>query len=231
MNSSLEKLYSSKWGELSEAFKNILDNDIFEIKPTNPLLLKIADEDSFRDADIRLMIYGQETNSWGEQFNPNINSTIEIYDEFFNSDYCFTYGGQFWNGISRFLSLLQKKYPDKTIRFVWNDIVKIGKYADKGFPPEYIYKVERECFSVIKEELEIIKPNVILFLTGPNYDSVIADNFGNLNYRAIEPFSGREISEITVDGFPNSFRTYHPNYLWRNDIDFYFETIINRIKI
>ena len=40
-----------------------------------------------------------------------------------------------------------------------------------------IYKIEKEHFSIAKEEVEILKPDVILFLTGPNYDQYIKDKF------------------------------------------------------
>ena len=138
---------------------------------------------------------------------------------------------QYWNGVRRFINLLQAKHPNKKIKLVWNNIVKIGKYDDKGFPPDYIYEVEREHFSIIKQELEIIKPNIVLFLTGPNYDSVIQDNFGTIEKQALAPFSERQISKVKLDNVDLAFRTYHPNYLWRNDIDSYFDTIINEIKL
>lgn len=115
---------------------------------------------------------------------------------------------------------------------IWNNIVKIGKFDDKGFPPDYIYEVEREHFSVIKDELKILKPTIVLFLTGPNYDSVIADNFGELTYSKLPTdYSEREIAKVNLTGVPFAFRTYHPNYLWRNDINSYFQTIIDKINI
>ena len=70
-----------------------------------------------------------------------------------------------------------------------------------------------------------------MFFTGPNYDSIVHDNFGKLEKQALAPFSERQISKIKLDGVDFAFRTYHPNYLWRNDIDSYFDTIINEIKL
>lgn len=116
-------------------------------------------------------------------------------------------------------------------KVLWNNIVKVGKHGDKGFPPDYIYEIERDHFNVITEELNILKPNIVLFFTGPNYDSVIADNFGEIEYKAIEPFSQRELAKLKLFDIPFVFRTYHPNFLWRNDIDSYFDTILNNINI
>jgi hypothetical protein len=231
MNNQLLNLYTSKWDDLCTAMKPILLDDTLELKPTCPLLISIDDAEEFNRADVRLMICGQETNSWNHQFHDNQQSIIDNYKSFFNDGECWAYGGQFWNGVSRFGSLLQAKYADKKIKLVWNNIVKIGKYNDKGFPPDYIYEIEREHFSVIKEELEIIKPNIVLFLTGPNYDGIIHDNFGLLEKQNLAPFSTRQISKLKLEGVDFAFRTYHPNYLWRNNIDSYFNRIIEEIKL
>ncbi len=176
------------------------------------------------------MFYGQETNSWYENFNPNIKQTLVCYDTFYNSGQCWNYGGQFWNGVSKFWTMLEEKFPNKKIRYIWNNIVKIGKYKEKGFPPDYIYEVEQNHFSIIKDELQIIKPNVVIFFTGPMYDSVIEDSFGKLNYIPLAAFSERWLSKVELSGVDFAFRTYHPNFLWRNNIDNFFQTIINEIE-
>ena len=231
MNNSLLDLYDSKWDALCSAMQPILDDNSLEIKPTCPLLLTVPNAEEFETADIRIMVYGQETNSWYNEFHPNNQPIIECYDNFFNRGECWSYGGQFWNGVSRFISLLEEKYPDKSIKLLWNNIVKIGKYDEKGFPPDYIYEVERNHFSVIKDELEIIKPNVVLFLSGPNYDSVLEDNFGQIELQPMSPYSQRQLAKVKIDGIEMVFRTYHPNYLWRNNIDDYFNKIVGQINL
>ena len=230
MNQELKQLYLSRWEGLLSEIKPILDDENLEVKPANPLLITFDDENDFKHADLRIMFFGQETNTWCGEFRTDVGSILEEYDKFYNKEVCWSYGGQFWNGVGRFFKLLQEKYPNKEIRFIWNNIVKIGKDGDKGFPPDYIYEVERGKFSVIKEELEIVKPNIVLFLTGPNYDSMIADNFGKVVYSPIAPYTGRWLSKIELEGIDFSFRTYHPNFLWRNNIDKVFNTIINEIK-
>lgn len=238
MNKQLFDLYSSKWGELCSALKPILEDDNLETNPTNPLLLYIDNEEDFKNADIRVMIFGQETNGWFEDAdglfsgeNSDLQPILDCYNRFYNSGQCWSYGGQFWNGFSKFWTMLEEKFPNKKIRYIWNNIVKIGNSDKKGFPPDSIYEIERKHFSVIKDELQIIKPNIVLFLTGPNYDTVITDNFGQLNYSALLPFESRGLSKVSLSGSDFAFRTYHPNYLWRNDIDSFFKTIITEIKL
>lgn len=230
MNNSLKQLYNSKWTEYYNELQKIWKGDKFVKKPTNPLLLKIDNETDFKKAEIRIMIFGQETNGWYEN-SDDLESIINAYQEFFGTDYCYSYGGQFWNGVNRFRSMLQEKYPDKKIRLVWNNLVKTGKSDGRGMPPDYIYQIERYNFEVIKEELKIVNPNVVLFLSGPNYDKIIKDNFGALKYEPLAPFSERQLSKIAFDSVDFCFRTYHPNYLWRNNINSYFDRILKEINI
>jgi len=234
-NEQLFKLYSSKWDNLNSELNRILEDGDSDIKPANPLLIHIDSEDDWEKADIRLMFFGQETNGWFGEWReesrpgrPGIADLQEVYDVFFNKNA--GYGGQFWNGIKRFKKLLQEKYPEKKISWIWNNVVKTGKEDAKGLPPDYIYEVEREHFPVIKDELKITKPNLVLFLTGPNYDGIIKDNFGEIAYQAVTPYSARQISQVTIDNVPFAFRTYHPGYLYRNNIDGFFNAIIEQIN-
>lgn len=229
INEQLLELYKSKWENLMKEYSNTYDNNNLSPKPTNPLLIKVRNEEDYASADIRLMIFGQETNNWYER-NNSIDDVWKKYDVFFNDGRCYKKGGQFWNGVKRFEERISKKFSDKKIRFIWNNIVKIGKSNKKGLPPDHIYKLERDHFSVIKDEIEIIAPNFLLFFTGPYYDNKIEDNFGKINTEPVSPYSSRQVASFKI-GNISAIRTYHPNYLWRNNIDAYFDAIIDEIPI
>ena len=95
-----------------------------------------------------------------------------------------------------------------------------------------IYKIEKEYFNVINDEINVLKPDIILFVSGPNYDKVIKNSLIDANFEALsDKFSARQIAKIEFKNHNNIFRTYHPNYLWRNNIDSYFNEIIENIKI
>ena len=68
----LQEIYNSKWNELSDGLNEILKDNSKENKPTNPLLLYI-NEDDYKNADIKIMIFGQETNDWEGNFQNDIN--------------------------------------------------------------------------------------------------------------------------------------------------------------
>jgi hypothetical protein len=232
MNRELQKIYREKWDVFSEKLNEVLSDNSKELKPTNPLLL-FVDEENYLKSDLKVMIFGQETNDWENDFQNDINVSLNIYNDFYNSKNCFSYGGQFWNGFNRFNSLLKGKFANKRIEIIWNNVIKVGNSGrDKNYPPEYIYKIEKEYFNVINDEINVLKPDIILFVSGPNYDKVIKNSLIDANFEALsDKFSARQIAKIEFKNHNNIFRTYHPNYLWRNNIDSYFNEIIENIKI
>lgn len=114
MNEKLESLYKKNWHKFSKNLNEILKDNSKEKKPTNPLLLYL-DEEKYKNAEIKVMILGQETNDWEGDFQNNPNLSLKTYNDFYNSNDCYRYGGQFWNGYKRFITLLNIKFPTKTV--------------------------------------------------------------------------------------------------------------------
>ena len=108
MNENLLKLYLAKWDKLCSAMHPILLNKTLELKPTCPLLIYIGNEEEYKSAVIRLMIFGQETNSWYSEFHDGIQQILDNYNNFFNEGACWNYGGQFWNGVKGLLNFCKK---------------------------------------------------------------------------------------------------------------------------
>ena len=117
----------------------------------------------------------------------------------------------------------------KKSSFIWNNIIKAGKQG-KGRPHNEILEIERKYFNVIKKEIEIINPNIIIFFTGPYYDDVLKKVFPEIKISKIDNFPERRLAKISVSSNCIAYRTYHPNFLWRNNIDRYINTIIADIK-
>lgn len=227
INQNLLNLYTSKYPkltkELNEKNKSLEHKD----RATNPLLLKV--DENYTNARLKIMIFGQETNTWlGEQNNAEFLGEIEpvynLYEDFFLSDNCYSYGGQFWNGISRFVQLTEQE-----VGIVWNNVFKIGK-CGKGAPSASIQEIQFEHFNVIQEEIKILKPDLLVFFSGPYYDGHIKKAFGKLGRKQIDGFSEKQLCELEVSDTIPSFRTYHPNYLWRNNINKYLEPIVERTR-
>jgi hypothetical protein len=228
INEQLYNLYASKWDDISETLLEIHDGD-HAPEPTNPLLLYIDKEEEWENADLRVMVFGQETKDWEKRPDKSIAHLRNVYHHFFNE--CQGKNSPFWNGIVRFRAMLGAKYPNKRIHYVWNNIIKIGKETDAGPPPANIYAAEREWFHVIPDEVKILRPNVLLFFSGPNYDDAIRDNFGEVAYAAVPPYAEKQLAKITISDIDFAFRTYHPGYLMRNNINDYLHTIVKEVTL
>ncbi|MCB9195119.1 MAG: hypothetical protein H6598_02740 [Flavobacteriales bacterium] len=231
MNRELRKLYEGKYPVLSKeiSLKNRSLNQVD--RATNPLLIQI--DDNYARAKFKVMIFGQETNVWfGEkkngEFLGRVDEVIELYTKFYLSNRCFSYGGQFWNGINRFRLILEKEL-ETNIGLVWNNVLKIGK-CGKGAPFSSIQDIQFRNFNVIRQEIDLLQPNLLMFFSGPNYDEKIKRSLGNLNRKSFEGFTDRQMCQFRLDCNVMAFRTYHPNYLWRNNIDNYFSVIAKKIR-
>ena len=242
INESLKHLYSRNW--------DIYNHKVYEWENENPtkgitkpLCLAISDENRYYSSDIKVMIFGQETNGWFDDDDRYIGleGMQDAYMSFYkgaNFDPKKKHKGQFKNGFNHIVSSLYDNYQERNIEFVWNNIIKRGKKNGKGRPPEKVYLLERDYFDVVKEEIDILKPDVIIFFTGPYYDKYIANVFEHVNknesFKEVPGFKKRQLAKIKGINTKIAIRTYHPNYLYRvrgkkKHTD-YFNTIMTLIK-
>jgi len=201
--------------------------------PTNLLCLNISDE--YLSSDIKLMVFGQETNDWYgayaevDKFNSEENRTDwlkSVYDEFFTSKYCYSYGGHFWNGVSKLVNGIEER-TGKTVGLLWNNIVKIGKDGDKGRPENSIINWQKPALDFIIEEIKTAQPDIVVFFTGPNYDDRLEAVFSDIQFKSVSTRKPEELSIVTSDNLPfHSIRTYHPHFLFFNDFDSYLNDIL-----
>lgn len=214
MNENLKKLYNLKWNKLSEMLQdfNEQDPDDDANMATHPLLLKSDKE--FEEAELKVMFFGQETNEWNGVFEENIDidSITTVYDEFYLQKGYEKYGKPFWN----FIKSLKNIQSEKKIGYIWNNVLKIGK-SDVGTPQQGLINYTIDYFNVIPQEIEILKPNVLLFLSGHTYDEYIKKSVGNFTVVPIEGFTTNELCILKFDdiNIDLAIRTYHPGYLQR----------------
>ncbi|OYQ85617.1 hypothetical protein [Wohlfahrtiimonas chitiniclastica] len=214
INHQLEQLYA-------ENFDNFLKKRLLLGKQISsyPLLLKI-DEEKWKSADVKIMIFGQETRGWGKDENNNtIHSLMDTYYRFY---YEITKNKArhrtFFQGFNRVKKLIEKtvEYQNRKIEIVWNNINKIGKYSGVGVR-DVTRQLERETFNVISQEMEILKPDLVIFFTGPARDEDIKFNFKSMKerieHKRTPPYGkrrkGGKYAFIDVNGV-KAVRLYHP---------------------
>jgi len=215
MNNALKELYEKHWERLSEGLAEVNENLEDGEQASNPLLIQLPDEQAYKSADIRMIVFGQETNNWHHQFQTNIGKTLDWYASFLEAR---THNGKgtFWNSARRFKGQLEEESNSKTVELVWNNVFKVGK-TKRGKPGEEIRHVEKQDFDVIQQEIDILKPNLVVFFSGPYYDKHLGSRI--LGYEVqpvLDGYPGREVEFWKLNGGIQAVRTYHPTYLRRS---------------
>ena len=89
MNEKLKELYIDRFELLTpelEEYNSTVDS---EKKATNPFLIRVPS--NYERYQNKIMIFGQETNSWGKEcgnnavFSNNIEKSLDIYEKFYFS--------------------------------------------------------------------------------------------------------------------------------------------------
>lgn len=268
LNDKLVNLYGSKIPGLYSALKPLFDNPD-TIKPALPLVIELNDDESYEKADLRVMIFGRETNNWNDPkdfrkdfpygtYNFNLNTSDDILAEIMGrhiegeKDYFGLgdlYHGYFYRDeetgkrgnstpftkrSDQLIDLLQTKLPNIKIEYLWNNVSKIGcggtdfgKSCRK--PTDKIREIERKYFNVIADEVKILKPDIIIFLTGFNADSDIKEKFG-LSDADFHPIGeGVFLDRIKIPGVKYAARTIHPSRQSKENLNLHFNTLVDDI--
>lgn len=217
---------------LAELERKFTDK-VVEEKPTNLLCLKGSEK--YLQADVKVMIFGQETNDWEGNFphSGGKRHLLHVYNSFFNEEKCFSYGGQFWNGFLKLRNRLCEEFllESKSVGFIWNNVIKVGRSGEKGAPSEIVLEWQKETRELILLEIEYFQPSIVIFFSGPNYDKHLAAIFEDVGFSNASERPERQLAKVSSSCLPaKSLRTYHPNYLWRNDFYEYLEDIIRFVK-
>lgn len=255
-NDKLVNLYGSHLVELYTAIEPLFQNDD-SVKPALPLLIELNQDDkdgsnAYESADIRVMVFGRETNNWNAKGNekeeqrkmfPNgtynfgLQATEDILDEIRgrhdvvgkNEIYgiCDIYHGycyedevtknRFTKQMLKFMDMLNKRIGARKAEVIWNNLHKIGIGKDGkggccGQPTPEIQNITRTHFDVIAEEVKILKPDIVIFMTGWSVDNIIREKF-NL---PSTPFItiGDCVERLPQMDFPSvkyAARTIHPS--------------------
>lgn len=176
----------------------------------------LPDEAVYHKADTKMMIVGQETNDWEGIFGRHsIESLQYVYKNFMIED-SYSVKSTFWRYMQNWSKLIETGTPNGTASIVWNNIYKMGRVSEIGKPNNKIQLITKKHFNVFEEELKILKPDIVLFLTGPNYDNALQSFLPEIKLHKIEEGAERQIVRCKHQALPKlAYRTYHPGYLNR----------------
>lgn len=216
INEQLEALYGKYFDNFIEELLKLEKESNEEC--SNPLLMYCW-EDEYKNANVKLLFIGEETNTWYEEEPKGKNKlkeNINFYRKFgFGVDSNKKYNSPFWNFIRQINEHLNGKSAQHS--FLWTNINKIGRKTGVGAPSEDFLKIEKEKFNVLKEEIKITKPDVVIFMTGTSKEYHLS---GKLQVSRDPENLDKDlyIQKIECTGFENTLflRTYHPQKMMRS---------------
>ncbi len=168
---------------------------------SRPLFISVPD--NYYKTKVKLMIVGQQTNGWGDN-RMGLDRLLQLYDEFNLAEK--KYGGSpFWRYSHTLFKALNPAGPDRA--FLWSNLIKVDQKKDR---PESQIESEVATLRLLPEEIRLLKPDVVVFFTGPKYENCLQNTFANVKFRTIS----KCLSRVVHDNLPtHSYRTYHPGYL------------------
>lgn len=184
--------------------------------------------DEYINNKIKIMIIGQESYGW--YYPNNIKESMELTKNFLYDNY-YTI---FWEFSYELEKSINGEKPFNKYSYFYSNIFRIcvdSVYAkhliyNSELSDEYISKIQ-----TLSSEIKIVDPDVIVFLSGPNYDKYISNIYKGLEFcRLDDNYDVRELSRLMHTELPNNtFRLYHPMYANRYR-DKYWDKIINIIS-
>lgn len=215
MNDLLLQLYSKYWdGMLQNVF-----NAVRKEHPTcYPFLLHVTDH--YQNAAKRVMFCGQVA-SWGDEYlQPDLatpSELMDLYHGFVNHNWDSRpkqrpgNNDAYWN----FQWNIMKRFP--AVGYVAQNVAKIGKGDWNRICDDFISQRTLEYFPVWKEELMILRPDCIFFLTGTAYDERIRQVAGDFEIKHVLGVEGLLDKLIFKDPqMPVAYRTCYPTTLQTN---------------
>lgn len=184
-----------------------------------PILIKIPA--SYASQKIKLMVVGQQTQGWGDG---GINDLLACYEDFnFGESY---YSSPFWNVTRK----IEKILDVQKFSIAWSNLNRCD--FNDGRPS---YDAENDLAlatsSLLLAEIEILRPDVVIFFSGPYFDRHIKNIFTGSHFESVQGFTERELSRVEHELLPlHTYRTYHPKYLRMSGIEQRFLKYIEKIN-
>lgn len=198
-----------------------------------PLLISISE--AYLNAPVRIMFVGKETNGWWgklETYYKNEDALSVLMKRYQQQMGKLKWRGRFFQMLSRAARELAGGQVDA---IAWTNLMRADWAHGKGYSRNskgYSEALMKMSQDMLRFEVELLKPDVIIFACGAGYDSVIKETFGNRTHseaivkRALWQFKTGEIL---------CFRSQHPQAIRRKNSAFkpvkvYYAEIFSRIK-
>ena len=215
VNEKLRALYFSKQASITKIKEEV---ETKNLDLDGPLLMYCWDE-YYSIAKHKIFFIGQEPTGWVGDISNDIASLLDKYEK---NDIIGKGTSPFWRFIYEFNGILNPELKDKTC-FLWTDIAKYSAYDGPPWrPSEDNFNFIIDNLNLLPLEIVASLPDVVIFLSGPNYDNWIQRQFNNeVEFeQVLDSVPMKELACLKHPTLPlYSYRTYHPkslslNYKW-----------------
>jgi hypothetical protein len=203
LNKQLKSVYEPYLEELKVLSKEQAD------KFSYPLLMKVFPD--YETVNKKVLYVGKETYTWIDTMDNCANLSVEYimdsYEEFaFAKDY-HGRNSPFWRFIKTFHESINGK--DSPNGLLWTNF---SKCDSNGTTPDYnLQKLNDKGFDLLLEELKIVNPDIVIFITGWDYERQFQRVFIGLEYKTIEE---SYLYKCVHSALPShSYMTMHPKGL------------------
>lgn len=221
MNEELQLIYEQEIKKLKCSQLKSFDFD-------GPLLMNCW-EDEYLNSKYKILFIGRESNGWLGDLIFEVKDCVKKYKDFElceNGNYT-----TFWQYIYEMKNILMPETIGQR-NFLWSNVSKFSNLNGTAINREN-FNFFCDNFNVLKSEIEILKPNVIIFFSGNSWDDKIQYQINDkITFEKVEEeISTDELSRLISDCFPyHTYRVEHPITLQTQKKWKHIELIIENIR-
>jgi hypothetical protein len=215
---------NAQLAEIYQTYTQSIYAKEWEDNVSAPLLMHVFDD--YVTMDQKILFVGQETHSWGQMKDETSVQLLQAKYQGFNLGKSADYGDKkpfrylrspFWNfnrSVFHGCNFANPSVTRNTNGFLWTNISKFD--CNSTTPSPTLQESNLEGFELLKAEIAILKPDVVVFLTGSKYDGRIDAVFNPMRETILPDGYLYQLS--TTDGsLPvRTFQIKHPRTLLGN---------------
>ncbi len=203
----LRRLYQERWS----ALQGLLVPFKKRSKLSEPHLMDL-EANGFHLAPVRTLFVGQETAGWEgtpKTGRDPIGRLLKSYGDVMRDPYNFP----LWQAMREIAETIDP--GTKPPRFAWSNLFKVED-QNRGHPEPELLDALLERFNVLPDEIRLARPHAIVFFTGPPLDEIVNRVFPGARSEKVSGFDSKWLVRVIHRDLPHeTYRTYHPGYLWR----------------
>lgn len=214
INQKLLKLFESKWEAVNKVYDTLQEEEEWAV------LHLACVPYNYEKTKYKILIVGQENNGYGYETEPKKSMLFTLdfqSNRYYDNAPFFSFPYSFCASIN---DCDNEKYSKKSY-LAWVNLKEFSFETSSKKPlNEKAQNIIDNEYNILEEEIKIINPDIVLFLTGPNYDYYIKAQLNGVEFKTVENYGIRQFARVEHKSLPkNSFRIYHPVYLRRRGLE------------